>query len=244
MKIKSVDIIDTENISIIKVETDENEVLHVGDEITIQLLDRSFVKREIYHIEIDKQIKGFIWPRGVATDSIGNGEIGNLFIERTYFIHYEEGMSFETYENEMRLIDLTPYKEILCGSGSIYDNTEDGYSVPDKVILYLRTNDNWMASPGMYEHPFIKDRILFGPYISSDDIYDWERDTWKYVLKYGLKLPQSFIDYVMSDEGTKYIEDFAKKDEIFAEILKKYNEDPKNLTIHVEGEDGIPYDKF
>ena len=53
MKIKSVNrVVCEDNITVIFVETEENEVLHVGDEITIQLLDGTFVKREIYHIEI------------------------------------------------------------------------------------------------------------------------------------------------------------------------------------------------
>jgi len=45
-----------------------------------------------------------------------------------------------------------------------------------------------------------------GPYLLTDNIYCWDRDTWKYVIKYGLELPQDFIDHVMSDEGTQYIE--------------------------------------
>ena len=245
MKIKSVNRVACEdNITVIFVETEENEVLHVGDEITIQLLDGTFVKREIYHIEIHKEIKGFKYRRNIAVETLGNGEEGDIFIEHTILIPYEGGVSIEEYQRRLKIIDLTPYKEIHCGKESIYDNVEEGFSVPDKVVLYLRTNDNLCAAPGIYEHPFMSGRNLFGPYISSDDIYAWERDTWKYVLKYGLKLPQSFIDYVMSEEGTKYIENYAKKDKVFSEILKKYNEDPKNLTVHVEGEDGIPYDEF
>ena len=29
-------------------------------------------------------------------------------------------------------------------------------------------------------------------------------------MKYGVKLPQEFIDYVMSDEGTAYLEEYYK----------------------------------
>lgn len=245
MKIKAVyGIASEDDITVIFVETEENEVLHVGGEITIQLLDGSFVKKEIYNIEMHKKIKGFKNGRSVAVKSIGNGESGEIFIENTSLIPYEGGVSIEEYQRRLKIIDLTPYKEIHCGMESIYDNVEEGYSVPDKVILYLRTNDNLCAAPGIYEHPFISGKNLFGPEISSDDIYAWERETWKYVLKYGLKLPKSFIDYVMSEKGTKYIENHAKMDEIFAEILKKYEEDPKNLTVYVEGENGVPYDEF
>ena len=32
----------------------------------------------------------------------------------------------------------------------------------------------------------------------------WDRDTWKYVTKYHVKLPQEFVDYVMSGAGDEF----------------------------------------
>lgn len=40
----------------------------------------------------------------------------------------------------------------------------------------------------------------------TDGKYSGDGDTWKPVVKYGLTLPQSFIDHVMSDEVTAFIE--------------------------------------
>ena len=105
-----------------------------------------------------------------------------------------------------RKISLTPFKELRGGKESIYDNIKDGYSVPSKVIAYLKTTNPYMMSPGIYEHPFIKGKRLLGPYLYTDGKYCWDRDTWKYVLKYGLTLPKDFIDHVMSDAGTAFIE--------------------------------------
>ena len=105
-----------------------------------------------------------------------------------------------------QMICLTPFKEILGGEESIFDYVEDGYSVPDKVIAYLRTTKPFLMSPGIYDHPFKEGVQLLGPYLYTDDIYYWDRDTWKYVVKYHVKLPQDFIDHVMSKEGSTFIE--------------------------------------
>ena len=37
------------------------------------------------------------------------------------------------------------------------------------------------------------------------------RYTWKYVLKYHVELPQEFIEHVMSDAGTEFLESFAQE---------------------------------
>lgn len=107
-------------------------------------------------------------------------------------------------------ICITPYKENHGGLESIYDNIQEGYEVPQKVIRYLKTTNPYMMSPGIYKHPF-KNMDLLGPYWYCDDKYYWDRDTWKYVIKYGLKLPQDFIDHVMSDKGTEFLERCEKE---------------------------------
>ena len=60
-------------------------------------------------------------------------------------------------------------------------------------------------SPGVYEHPFQPGKRLVGPYTYTDGQYYWDRDTWKYVLKYHVTLPQEFIDHVMSEEGIAFM---------------------------------------
>ena len=109
-------------------------------------------------------------------------------------------------END-EMICLTPYKELKQGEESIYDHIQEGYQVPDKVIAYLMTTKPYVMSPGVYKHPFKKEVDLYGPYMYTDGIYFWDRDTWKYVVNYGLTLPQSFIDHVMGDAGTKFLKE-------------------------------------
>lgn len=109
-------------------------------------------------------------------------------------------------END-EMICLTPYKELIQGEECIYDHIREGYQVPEKVIVYLMTTKPYVMSPGIYKHPFKEGGELCGPYIYTDGRYCWDRDTWKYVMKYGLTLPQDFIDHVMSDEGTRFLEE-------------------------------------
>lgn len=121
-------------------------------------------------------------------------------------------------------ISLTPYREIVGGKESIYDHVQEGYSVPEKVIAYLRTSQPYVMSPGIYEHPFKKGCRLLGPYLYTDGTYCWDRDTWKYVVKYGLKLPQCFIDHVMSDEGTAFIEKCIEENPSWGNSINQWKE--------------------
>ncbi len=43
-----------------------------------------------------------------------------------------------------------------------------------------------------------------------------------YVVKYGLTLPQEFIDYVMSDEGTKFIEQQIESNESWSKAIREW----------------------
>ena len=105
-----------------------------------------------------------------------------------------------------------PYKELCGGNKSIYDNIDESFTVPGKVILYLQTKQLHLAALGSYQHPF-KDQPLLGPYLYTDGEYYWDRDTWEYVLNYHVKLPDVFITKVMSEAGTDFLERCAKEDE-------------------------------
>lgn len=131
----------------------------------------------------------------------------------------KEGIQME------KIICLTPYKELHGGKKSIYDYIVEGYSVPQKVIEYLKTRKLYCMSPGVYHHPFKEDSTLLGPYLYCDDNkYCWDRDTWKYVVKYGLSLPQEFIDYVMSETGTAYLQNYQKGGETWANEISSMKE--------------------
>jgi len=125
-----------------------------------------------------------------------------------------------------RIISITPYKELHGGKESIYDHISTSSSPPpDKVIAYLRAPDPALVCPGVYDHPFIEGRKLFGPNKCTDGKFFWDSDTWKYVLKYNLTLPQEFIDYVMSEAG-----------DLLFKIFSHYQEEgelPESIGYHV-----------
>ena len=145
------------------------------------------------------------------------------------------------YENA---ISITPYKELRDGDESIHKHTQDGYAVPNKVIAYLQTTVPFMMSPGIYNHPFKAGTRLLGPYWYTDGKYYWDRDTWKYVLKYNLVLPQEFIDHVMSDEGTLFLEKCAKENNSWGNVIGKWKEQPNTICLLPENAGDIDLEDF
>ncbi len=103
------------------------------------------------------------------------------------------------------LINLTPYEELEQGDKSMNDSVDDTFEIPDKVLLYLQGGKEYVMSPGIYMHPFRPEMHLAGPYIYTDGKYIWDRDTWKYVKKYHLRLPDEFIEYVMAKDVDEFI---------------------------------------
>lgn len=128
------------------------------------------------------------------------------------------------------MINITPYKEIKGGDESIFDNINETYKVPDKVILYLQTTQPYIVCLGLYQHPF-KDMKLSGPYWYTDGEYYWDRDTWKYVLKYHVTLPDRFVQKVMSGEGTAFLEQCAENDESWMKRIKEMKECPDMICL-------------
>ena len=128
------------------------------------------------------------------------------------------------------MINIMPFKEINGGEESIYDHVDESFVVPAKVIAYLRTTIPYMMCPGIYKHPF-KDMTLLGPYWYKDGEYYWDRDTWKYVLKYHVTLPQEFIDKVMSDEGTAFLESCSQSDASWTKEIQKLSERPNTVCL-------------
>jgi len=140
-------------------------------------------------------------------------------------------------------INVMPYREINAGKNSIYDNIDEDFKVPDKVILYLQTTQPYLVQMGAYKHPFM-DRTLLGPYWYSDGEYCWDRDAWKYVLKYHVTLPEEFIDKVMSEEGTAFLEKCAENDESWSKRIKEFKENKKMICLMPEDAGDIPFDEF
>ena len=141
-------------------------------------------------------------------------------------------------------IRLTPYKELKLGYKSIYDYVQVGYTVPPKVIAYLQTKEPSIMSPGIYTHPFKPKKHLLGPYTYTDGLYRWDRDTWKYVLKYGLTLPQSFIDHVMSDEGTEFLKKCGTKSDFWYNKIEVLEAGAPHLNLMPTDCGDVPLDDF
>ena len=217
-----------EETSILSIEADAGETIRVGQVISIELIDGTFAEREIVSME-----QGYTTAKRYKTrkvDHIEGGETAQVTVENlnSGLVRTTNTPSLEEMEalnEEMeRLICLTPYKEIQGGDESIYDHVREGYTVPDKVIAYLKMTKPYVMCLGIYEHPFKEGVTLSGPYLYGDGTYCWDRDTWKYVVKYGLELPQEFIDHVMSEEGTRFMEEQMNSDESWAEEIRKMKE--------------------
>ena len=141
-------------------------------------------------------------------------------------------------------ISITPYKELRGGKECIHEHIQKGYAVPTKVIAYLQTTEPFMMSLGIYDHPFKAGTRLLGPYMHTDGKYYWDRDTWKYVLKYNLVLPQEFIDHVMSDEGTAFLEKCAKENNSWRKVIRKWKEQPNTICLIPENAGDIDLEDF
>ena len=142
------------------------------------------------------------------------------------------------------VIPITPYKELRGGKESIHEHIQEGYAVPNKVIAYLQTTEPFMMSPGIYEHPFKEGNRRLGPYLFTDGKYYWDRDTWKYVVKYGLVLPQEFIDHVMSDEGTAFLEKCEKENNSWGNVIGKWKEQPNTICLLPENAGDMDLEDF
>ena len=148
-------------------------------------------------------------------------------------------------KNYNEMICLTPYKELgYGGSESIYDHIQIGHTVPEKVIAYLQVGEPLLACAGIYDHPFKEGCKLCRPHNYADGKYAWDRDTWKYVVKYGLILPQDFIDHVMSDEGTHFIEKRLKEENSWSTVIKQWKQQEGCLCLMPDNAGDIDLDKF
>lgn len=121
------------------------------------------------------------------------------------------------------LLSITPYKELKSGQESIHEHiSSEKVILPDKVIAYLLAPQPTLTSPGVYKHPFIESRTLFEPDQCTDGRFCWDRDTWKYVFKFNLLIPQEFIDHVMSDQGDSFIEHCIDHNDSWSTTIKRW----------------------
>ena len=219
--------------SILTIKAGDEETIRVGQMISIELTDESFTEREIISMERWFCPEGAKRGKWKAVDHIENGESAEVTVENLHSntVQTTSMPSHEERKRRAQMICLTPYKELSSGEESIHDHIREGYKVPDKVIAYLRTTKPYAVCMGIYDHPFKEGTTLLGPYYYTDDKYYWDRDTWKYVVKYGLELPQAFIDHVMSEEGTKFIEQQIEENESWSDTIKQWKKQKGLLCL-------------
>ena len=182
---------------------EEGERLAIGGTVCIELMDDTVIEREILDL---RKLKDHKWLHvdelvGPGPFEIDVADHGDCEVKTPNAIAVREWI-----EKEKRMVCLTPFEELRLGDASIHDWVEEGYEVPDKVLDYLKTTEPYMMSPGIYEHPFKPGERLLGPYCYTDGHFWWDRDCWKYTAKYHVRLPQEFVDYVMSGEGDEFLE--------------------------------------
>ena len=221
------------------VQLKDGEIVNVGDTISIEMMDDSFLETEVKMIN-PRYAGDYAWVSKTTAEKVKTGEY-RMSDERIMRVkgpcttelvvldvpYHEvktdnEIRSRKAIERMRQMICLTPYKELRHGKQSIHDYVGEGYEVPDRVIAYLRTTKPYMMSPGVYEHPFRPGKRLLGPYTYTDGKFYWDRDTWKYVVKYHVTLPQEFIDHVMSDAGKAYIDSFIDQSDSWSDTIKAW----------------------
>lgn len=218
----------------LRIKTAEGETLKVGQVIQIPLTDETVIEREIvsmrqWRLESNEKI-----GKWINVDSVSNGESCEAYVyDINGCVQTTSMPSPAEIRKRAAMINIMPYKEINGGDESIYDHINKDFAVPQKVIAYLQTTQPYLVCMGIYKHPF-KEMRLSGPYWYTDGEYYWDRDAWKYVLKYHVTLPQDFIDKVMSEKGTAFLEECAESDNSWSKTIKEWKDQPNTLCLMSE----------
>lgn len=229
---------------ILTIKADEAETIRVGQKISIMLTDGTFVEHEVASIrrwELKANAKRGKW-KDVELISGGQTCEADVYGIEGH-VQTTDMPSLAEMERLAAMINVMPYKEINGGDESIYDHVDKNFVVPEKVIAYLQTTQPYLVCMGIYDHPF-KDMQLCGPYWYTDGEFFWDRDAWKYVIKYHVTLPQSFIDKVMSEEGAAFLEKFAESNESWVKRIKELKQKPNTLCLVPEDIGDYPLEDF
>ena len=238
-----------------------NETVRLGDILTVELMDGSLIEREIKIINPkyagDYSYVSYKMKEKVISGEYGTSKIASVvtgpciatFVVTDVAYHEvkteQEIEARKAMEMQEKMVCISPFKETHCGDHSIYDFVKEGYTVPNKVITYLKTTEPYMMCPGIYEHPFKHGTKLLGPYTYTDGHYWWDRDLWKYVLKYHVSLPQEFVNHVMSNAGTLYLEQFVLQSKSWSKTIESWkNADAPGLILLPDNAGNLELDEF
>jgi len=232
----------------LRVRLEEGEKLCLGESVPIEMMDGSFRNVEIKIIN-PKYAGDFAWVSQKAAAKVKSGEFG-MSDERVLKIEgpcsatlvitdvpYHDIKTEEEIESRKLAAEiasrvcLTPYRELHSGEESIFDHIQEDYCVPNRVIAYLRTTQPYLMSPGIYKHPFKSEIDLLGPYMYTDGKYYWDRDTWKYVLKYHVTLPQEFVDHVMSENGEAFLNSLSDQPDSWPKTIQQWKKEEGWLCL-------------
>lgn len=245
----------------LRVRLEDKEVVNVGDAISIEMMDGTFTEAEIKIIDpkvaqdfavvskkMAEEVSSGKWRMSKKLTQTVKGPCISTIVVLDIPLHEikteEEIQARKVREKFQKTICITPFKELHLGDDSIYDHVQDGYTVPDKVIAYLRTTKPFAMSPGIYDHPFKKEVRLLGPYLYTDGKHYWDRDTWKYVINYHVTLPEEFIEYVMSDEGDTFFRGFIDESDSWSDRIKQMKKKQGVLCLLPDNAGEIELDEF
>lgn len=230
----------------------EGEQVKKGDELELIQMDGSTITRTVLCVNrwCHKNIED-VRTCTDCTEKDGNLPVAGpcraeltVYDVDTHRLDSEENRGAQEFIRMLQEhICITPYRELEMGSQSIYDNIQEGYTVSERVILYLQTKHLFTMALGVYVHPFKKDINLLGPYMYTDGKYYWDRDTWKYVVKYGLKLREDFIAHVMSEEGEAFLQS-ALGEDLWQERLQDLKQQKNTLCLLPDDAGEISLEEF
>lgn len=251
----------TDEILELDVRLDKGEIVSLGDTIAIEMMDDTVIYREVKLIDpkyagdfapISSRMAEEVRSMGSRTSrkpkkaAMGECTCRLVVLKascRDVKTDYNVAAK-EMVEEWKQRVCITPYKEIDSGDESILDHVKPGYAVPEKVITYLKMGEAYYMCPGIYEHPFVPGKQLPGPYTYSDGYYYWDRDTWKYVVKYRLTLPQEFVDHVMSEDGTAFIEKRLQEEDNWGSVIKHWKRNSNALCLLPENGGDVELKEF
>ena len=232
----------------LRIKLDEGEEICLNDTVSIEMMDDTYLEKEVLIINPrlagDYQVISEKTKEKVQSGEYGASEkptkkitgpcISDIVVKDVPYhdVKTDEEINARKMLEEIRKkVCLSPFKELCAGEESIYDYVVDGYTVPDKVIAYLQTTKPFMMCPGIYKHPFKPEKELLGPYFYTDGNYYWDRDLWKYVVKYHVTLPEEFVEYITSGAGDAFLEAFYNNPKSWSDTIKKWKNQGSGICL-------------